>query len=114
MALRRNNLAELLRDRGDCSAAEPLLAEAVAAAASALGPTHSTTALYVSNLAGVQKAQGRWADAEANYRRAADIDCANLGEGHPDCAIHWNNLGSVFQVLQQRTRSMNAVYEGCL
>ena len=46
---------------------------------------------------------------QANYRRAADIDCTNLGEGHPDCAIHWNNLGSVFQA-QGRLGEAEAMY----
>jgi len=38
---------------------------------------------------------GRFAEAEALYQQALEIDRATIGEAHPDYAIDLNNLAGV-------------------
>lgn len=55
-----NNLATLVRDRGDPEAAEPLQRRAVAIGERVLGPSHPDLGAQVINLASLLSMQGRW------------------------------------------------------
>ena len=52
-------------------------------------PRHATS---YNNLAATLSAQGKYAEAEAMYRRALEIRRKALGEDHPDTATSYNNL----------------------
>ena len=62
-----------------------------------LGPDHPDTASSLNNLAGLYRAQGRYAEAEPLYRRALAIREAVLGPDHPDTASSLNNLAGLFR-----------------
>jgi tetratricopeptide (TPR) repeat protein len=61
------------------------------------GVNSAEYASCLNNLAGVVRAQGRYAEAEALYREALEIDRATIGEGHPSYATHLNNLAGVVE-----------------
>ena len=59
----------------------------------------ATTATSLSNLGRVFDLQGKYADAEAVYRRSLDVRERVLGRDHPDVATVLNNLAKVLQEL---------------
>ena len=62
-----------------------------------LGPEHPDTLTSVNSLAGLYRAQGRYAEAESLYKRGlADTEKA-LGPEHPDTLRSVNNLGLLYQ-----------------
>ncbi len=62
------------------------------------GEKSAEYAICLNNLAGVVKAQGRYAQAEDLYREALQIGRTTIGEGHPNYAIRLNNLAGVVKV----------------
>jgi CHAT domain-containing protein len=58
----------------------------------ALGPEHPDVATALNNLAGLYRAQGRYAEAEPAYKRSLAIREKALGPEHPAVATALNNL----------------------
>ena len=87
-----NNLANLLKAKGDHAGAEPLLRRAVEAMERTLGKEHPDTLGSVNNLADLLKAKGDYAGAEPLYRRALEARERTLGKEHPDTLGSVNNL----------------------
>lgn len=63
-----NNLATLVRDKGDPQAAEPLQRRAVSIGERVLGPSHPDLGAQVINLASLLNMQGKIPKCEAKYR----------------------------------------------
>jgi tetratricopeptide (TPR) repeat protein len=78
-----NNLAMLLRDRGDLADAEPLSRHALAIDEKALGPNHPSVTTDLDHLAMLLWDKGDPAAAEPLLRRALAIDEKALGPNHP-------------------------------
>ena len=97
-----NNLGELYRHMGDYERAEPFLQKAVSLAANT-----PAAAFSLNNLALVQKAIGKYAEAEQSYKKAIDI-YQSLGKtNHPDYTNPINNLGELYRTMG---RLQEAVY----
>jgi Tetratricopeptide repeat len=62
----------------------------------ALGPEHPAVATLLNNLGQVDKAEGRYADAEPPIKRSLAIREKVLGRNHPDVARSLNNLAPTF------------------
>jgi tetratricopeptide (TPR) repeat protein len=73
-AVSLNNLALVLQDQGDLSAARPLLQRAVAINEKALGAEHRDTAANIGNLAKLLLAKGDYATARRFAERAVAIN----------------------------------------
>ncbi|MGA9601926.1 MAG: tetratricopeptide repeat protein, partial [Methylocystis sp.] len=97
LAIRLNNLAELLRKTNRLAEAEPLYRRALSIDEASLGPDHPDVARDLNNLAVLLKATNRLAEAEPLYRRALSIDEASLGPDHPNVAIRLNNLAELLR-----------------
>jgi tetratricopeptide (TPR) repeat protein len=78
-----NNLAVVLKAKGDYAGAEPLFRQSLEIREKALGPNHPETADSLYNLADLFDARGDYADAEPLYRQALAIDEKVLGSDHP-------------------------------
>jgi tetratricopeptide (TPR) repeat protein len=65
--------------------------------AKALGPEHPAVATLLNNLGQVDKAEGRYADAEPLIKRSLAIREKVLGRDHPDVARSPNNLADLFE-----------------
>jgi tetratricopeptide (TPR) repeat protein len=87
-----DNLALLLKTKGDYAGAEPLYRRALAIREKTLEPNHPDVANSLDNLAWLLKAKGDYAGAEPLYRRALAIREKTLGPDHPDVANSLNNL----------------------
>jgi CHAT domain-containing protein/tetratricopeptide (TPR) repeat protein len=94
-ALSYNNLAAVLRARGDLTGAEAMNRKALAIRIETLGERHPDTAQSYNNLAGVLLDRGDLTGAEALHRKDLAIQLAVLGERHPDTATSYNNLATV-------------------
>ena len=62
----------------------------------ALGPEHPHVAQSHNNLGNVIRAQGKYAEAEAEHRQALALREKALGPEHPDVATSHNDLGIIF------------------
>ena len=91
----KNNLAMLLRVKGDYDAAEPLFREALAMRRRVLGDDHPHVAGSLSNLAFLLSSKGDNDGAEPLCREALAMRRRLLGDEHPDVATALNNLGSL-------------------
>jgi tetratricopeptide (TPR) repeat protein len=87
-----NNLAELLKNKGDYDGAEPLYRRALAITEKVLGAEHPSTANSLNNLALLLSNKGDYDRAEPLSRRALAIRELLLGAQHPLTAISLNNL----------------------
>ena len=63
----------------------------------ALGPEHPDVAKSLHNLAGLYKAQGRYAEAESLYKRALAIFEHALGPEHPHVAASLENYAALLR-----------------
>ena len=70
-----------------------------------MGPEHPDVARSLNNLAGLYRAQGKYAEAEPLYRRALAIDEKALGPEHPDVA---RTLGNYADLLREIGRTVEA------
>ena len=93
-----NNLARLLRSKGDYDGAEPLFRRARAIAEKALGPEHPSTGASLNNLAGLLQDKGDYVGAEPLFRRALGITENAQGPEHPETGASLNNLALVLRV----------------
>lgn len=97
-----NNLGELYRHMADYARAEPALENAVSLAGNSLAAATS-----LNNLALVQKAIGKYTEAEASFKKALQIYIANGKNNHPDYTNPLNNLGELYRIMG---RLQDAVY----
>ncbi|MBK6826194.1 MAG: CHAT domain-containing protein [Chitinophagaceae bacterium] len=97
-----NNLGELYRHMGDYARAEPALENAVRLAGS-----NPSAAYSLNNLALVQKALGKYNEAEKAYRKALQIYVSQGKREHPDYTNPLNNLGELYRTMG---RLQDAVY----
>jgi tetratricopeptide (TPR) repeat protein len=95
VAIRLNNLAQLLQATNRLEDAEPLMRRALAIDEQPFGPHHPKVAIDLNNLAQLLKATNRLADAEPLMRRALAIDEQSFGPHHPNVAIDLNNLATL-------------------
>ena len=58
------------------------------------GPLHFRTLGSRENLASIQLAQGRYAEAEASYREILRMDTVLAGASHPNNSITYGNIGA--------------------
>lgn len=86
--------------RGQYQEAETLHHQVLAIHEKSLGE-HPTTATSISNLGNVLYLQGKYAQAEAVYRRALQMREKLLGGDHADVATSLNNLANVLQELNK-------------
>ena len=94
VAIRLNNLAQLLQATNRPAEAEPLMRRALAIDEPSYGPDHPDVAIRLNNLALLLQATNRLAEAEPLLRRALAIDEQSYGPDHPNVATDLNNLAS--------------------
>ena len=92
-----NNLANVLRARGDLAEARPLSERALAISEKVLGPEHPDTAISLTNLANLLWSQGDLVGARPLYERALAIREKAFGPEHPDTATCLNSLASMLK-----------------
>ncbi len=97
VAIRLNNLAQLLQDTNRLGEAEPLMRRALGIDEASYGPDHPEVAISLNNLALLLQATNRLGEAEPLIRRALGIDEASYGPEHPKVAIRLNNLAALLQ-----------------
>ena len=86
VAIRLNNLAELLQPRTASPRPSRLMRRALAIDEASYGPDHPNVAIDLNNLARLLKATNRLGEAEPLMRRALAIDEASYGPDHPNVA----------------------------
>jgi tetratricopeptide (TPR) repeat protein len=97
VAVRLNNLAQLLHATNRLAEAEPLMQHALEIVENTLGPQHPHVASAVNNLAQLLKDANRLAEAEPLMRRALEIDEQSFGPDHPNVARDLNNLAGLLK-----------------
>jgi tetratricopeptide (TPR) repeat protein len=105
VALRLNNLAQLLAATNRTAEAEPLTRRALEIDERALGADHPAVAVDLNNLAVLLKDTNRTAEAEPLMRRALEIGERSFGPDHPTVALRLNNLA---QLLADTDRTAEA------
>ena len=98
LAIRLDNLAEVLRMTNHLPEAEQIYRRALSIVESCLGKDHLDVAIILSNLALLLQATNRLAEAEPLLRRSLEISEAALGTEHPKIANGLNNLGYLLKV----------------
>ena len=97
VALRLNNLVELLTATSRLEEAEPLIRRALVIDQRAHGLDHPNVALRLNNLASLLQVTGRLEEAEPLMHRAFEINERSLGRDHPNVATGLNNLASLLR-----------------
>ncbi len=97
VAIRLNDLAQLLQDTNRLGEAEPLMRRVVEIFEANLGKVHPNVATALNNLAGLLQDTNRLGEAEPLMRRALAIDEASVGKDHPNVARDLNNLALLLQ-----------------
>jgi tetratricopeptide (TPR) repeat protein len=97
VALRLNNLAQLLQATNRLAEAEPLMRRALAIDEKSFGPDHPDVATDLNNLAQLLQDTNRLVEAEPPMRRALAIDEKSFGPEHPNVARDLNNLALLLQ-----------------
>jgi len=92
-----NNLAELLRTKGEYDEAEPLYRQTLAIHKQVLGEWHPDTATSLNNLALLLQDKGEYDEAESLHRQALAIDEQVLGKQHSSTARDLNNLAGLLK-----------------
>ena len=62
------------------------------------GPENPDTLGTRNNLANTLSHQGKYAEAETEYREVLKLDEKVLGAEHPETLLTWNGLGNVLDV----------------
>jgi CHAT domain-containing protein/tetratricopeptide (TPR) repeat protein len=102
-----NNLGELYRNMGDYERAESQLLQA-------LGNSHTndlSAASSLNNLALVQKALGKYSEAERSYKSSLSIYRNKNLSAHPDYTNPLNNLGELYRVMGRLQEAVDAFEE---
>ena len=84
VAIRLNNLAQLLQATNRLAEAEPLMRRALEIDEKRFGPDHPNVAIRLNNLAGLLRATNRLAEAEPLMRRPCR-STRSLRAGPPEC-----------------------------
>ena len=92
-----NDLALVLRDRGNLPEAEALQREVLNLRLRSLGNEHTNVAIAMNNLAVVLRNQGKLAEAEDLHRRALAMQRKLLGNENMAVATCLNNLALTLQ-----------------
>ena len=92
----RGALGLALVSVGDLDGAEGHLEAVHAAARARFGEGAVETLTPLNNLAFLYQHQGRWAEAEASYRRVLDLETTLWGERDPRTLVTRQNLGALF------------------
>lgn len=90
-----NNLAELYKNRGEYSRAEPLYQSALTICIKLRGEQNSSVANTLNNLADLYRMKGDYARAEPLFRRALAI-YLKINPEDPDVALAMSNLAAVY------------------
>jgi tetratricopeptide (TPR) repeat protein len=101
VAVRLNNLAQLLSDTNRLDEAEPLMRRALAIDERSFGPDHPNVAVRLNNLAKLLHDTNRLSEAETLMRRALAIDEESFGPAHPGVAITLNNLAWLLKAMNR-------------
>lgn len=102
VAIRLNNLAQLLQDTNQLREAEPLMRRALAIDEKSYGPEHPDVATRLSNLAALLKITNRLAEAEPLMRRALIIRLRftrNTGHLHPHLKTTLGNYWGILKAM---------------
>ena len=91
-------LAYLLHDVGDYSAARPVYERALAIREAALGADHPDTAESLENFGNLLQDLGEFSAAQSHYERALAITVRALGPDHPDSATRTDNLAVLLRL----------------
>ena len=105
LAVRLNNLAQLLQATNRLGEAEPLMRRALAIDEASYGAEHPNVARDLNNLATLLKDTNRLGEAEPLMRRALAIDQASYGAEHPNVAIRLNNLARLLLATNRLTEA---------
>jgi tetratricopeptide (TPR) repeat protein len=105
VAVRLNNLAELLRATNRLTEAEPLYRRALAIDEASLGPNHRDVATCVNNLAELLHDTDRLTEAEPLYQWALAMGEASLGPDDPAVAVRLNNLAELLRATNRLTEA---------
>ena len=105
VAIRLNNLAQLLKATNRHAEAEPLYKRALAIDEQSFGPDHPNVARGLNNLALLLQATNRHAEAEPLYKRALAIDEQSFGPDHPKVAIRLNNLAQLLKATNRHAEA---------
>ena len=97
VAVRLNNLAQLLQDTNRLEEAEPLMRRALAIGEQSYGGDHPEVATQLNNLALLLQDTNRLEEAEPLMRRALAIAEQSYGGDHPKVAAQLNNLALLLQ-----------------
>jgi tetratricopeptide (TPR) repeat protein len=97
IAIRLNNLAQVLQTTNRPGEAELLMRRALDIDEASYGPDHPEVATDLINIAGLLGATNRTDEAEPMMRRALGIDEASYGPDHPSVACDLNNLAQLLQ-----------------
>ncbi|MBI5695874.1 MAG: tetratricopeptide repeat protein [Nitrospirae bacterium] len=105
VAVRLNNLAQLLKATNRLAEAEPLMRRALNIDEDSFGKNHPKVAIRYNNLAQLLQDTNRFVEAEPLMRKALEIDEASFGSNHPNVAIRLNNLASLLQTTNRLTEA---------
>lgn len=94
---RLNNLARLLKAKGDYVRAEPVYRRALDILSNSLGSEHTDAIDCLNNMAVLFHEMGNYASAEPLYRHALAITESIQGPEHPDTGERLNNLASLLR-----------------
>ena len=97
VAIRLNNLANLLRATNRLGEAEPLYRRALAICEASYGPDHPESRPASTISRSLLQATNRPGEAEPLFRRALAIDEASFGPDHPNVATDLNNLACLLK-----------------
>jgi esterase/lipase superfamily enzyme len=102
VAIRLNNLAQLLQDTNRLAEAEPMMRRALAIDEKSFGHEHPNVAIRLNNLAQLLQATNRLAEAEPMMRRALAVGERAYVPDHPTLALLQENLGGLYKSLGRR------------
>ena len=96
-----DTMGEVYRRLGLYDAAEPLLAQALAARRDRLGDEHLDTLASIDQLAKLYWSQGRFDEAETLYRQALDIERRVYGDEHLHTVGSIHNLAVLYATVER-------------
>ena len=105
VAMRLNDLAQMLQDTNRYAESEPLFRRALAIDEKSFGTDHPNVAIRLNNLAHLLEVTNRLAESEPLYRRALAIDEKSFGTDHPNVARDLNNLARLLAATNRLAES---------
>jgi tetratricopeptide (TPR) repeat protein len=92
-----NRIANLYKQQGKYTEAEPFYLRALVVSEEQLGTNHLNTAAIFNNIAELYRFMGRYTEAEPLYRRSLAIYEEQLGADHPFTSTSLNNLAGLYE-----------------